>query len=179
MSDVLENTFRTLGLMLWPDEAEELMEILDINGDRVIECDELEVTASVIDPAAADPVFAARPSKKFHKNRSSLEICCPLSTDKKSVVTIETLGRKPCLLRQQLRDLESPRQKIYHLNEHRHVLVFLPADELNFDLVSLLNPVPCLGNLRDDLRVRSALPPPKSSRYAHTGGTDGSAPAGT
>lgn len=43
VDDLLENTHRALGLTLDRDEATALISVLDANGDRCIQCEELEV----------------------------------------------------------------------------------------------------------------------------------------
>lgn len=40
---LLENSYRALGLSLDRSEAEALISLLDVNGDRAIQCEELEV----------------------------------------------------------------------------------------------------------------------------------------
>lgn len=43
MDDLLNNTYRALGLKLDRDEAASLISMLDVDGDQAIQCNELEV----------------------------------------------------------------------------------------------------------------------------------------
>ncbi|CAM9876904.1 unnamed protein product [Ascophyllum nodosum] len=71
VEDLLENTYRSLGLVLRRDEAEELVKILDVNGDRSIECEELELALRAYRRYRWERVHM-RPRKTFDRELSSL-----------------------------------------------------------------------------------------------------------
>lgn len=70
MDDLLENTNRALGLTLERAEATALISMLDVNGDKSIQCEELEVrlplVAAVVELLSGIGNFLPSPRKESH-----------------------------------------------------------------------------------------------------------------